>query len=218
MKFTHKETSHKKGFTIIETLVAISILAIALTGPLSIISQALRNSFYARDQVTAFYLAQEAIEYLRNQRDNNALKDPPEAADDWLAGVVPKIYSGVRAWHLNESGESRKMNLERSSSGYTLKMCPSGVCGRLKYWDPENVQGYATYGEGAGPTYSRFTREIIFSIPPYAATGGGTDDDAFLEAVRRELVVTVRVKWNTPSGSHSVLLRDNLNNWQLDKF
>lgn len=60
-----------KGFTLIETLIAISILLIAVAGPMVVVSQALTSSFYARDQITAFYLAQDAIEYLRNVKDVN---------------------------------------------------------------------------------------------------------------------------------------------------
>lgn len=71
-----------KAFTLIETLVAVSILLLSLAGPLSIAAQALQGAFFARDQVTAFYLAQEAVEYVRAVRDQNYL-----ASNNWLTGV-----------------------------------------------------------------------------------------------------------------------------------
>lgn len=74
----------KKGFTLIETFVAISILLISLSGPLSIAAQALRSAYYARDEITAFYLAQEGLEYVRAVRDQNYLHSP---AQPWLTGV-----------------------------------------------------------------------------------------------------------------------------------
>lgn len=60
-----------RGFTLIETLVAISILMIAVTSPLTIAQKGLSSAFYAKDQVIASYLAQDAIEYLRNLSDQN---------------------------------------------------------------------------------------------------------------------------------------------------
>lgn len=80
----HHALATTKGFTLIETLVAISVLLISLAGPLSIAAQALQSAYYARDQVTAFYLAQEGIEYVRVYRDQNYLTDP---SGDWLQGI-----------------------------------------------------------------------------------------------------------------------------------
>jgi prepilin-type N-terminal cleavage/methylation domain-containing protein len=61
-----------KGFTLVETLVAVAILVIATLGPLAIASQGITSAAYAKDQITAFYLAQEGIEYVRYVRDSNA--------------------------------------------------------------------------------------------------------------------------------------------------
>ncbi len=62
---------NKKGFTIIETLVAITILMIAVAGPLTIAQKGLTASVYARDQVTASFLAQELMEYNKSQKRLN---------------------------------------------------------------------------------------------------------------------------------------------------
>ena len=64
----------RKGFTLIETLVAVSLLAVAIVAPMSLTSKSLAAAYYARDQVTAFSLAQEAIESVRHVRDHNILE------------------------------------------------------------------------------------------------------------------------------------------------
>ena len=71
-----------RGFTFVETLVAISILLLAVAGPLTLGSQGLNASRVARDQVIATFLGQEAIEYARNIRDTNALQ-----GEVWLEGL-----------------------------------------------------------------------------------------------------------------------------------
>ncbi|PIR44669.1 MAG: hypothetical protein COV10_03540 [Candidatus Vogelbacteria bacterium CG10_big_fil_rev_8_21_14_0_10_51_16] len=60
------------GFTLLETLVAITVIIFAVTGPLTLAAKSLAQSQYARDQITAFYLAQEGLEIIRYHRDTNA--------------------------------------------------------------------------------------------------------------------------------------------------
>ncbi len=67
--------NQSNGFTIIETLVAIAILMIAIAGPLTIVQKGLLAAVYARDQVVASYLAQDAMEYIKNVRDSNILNN-----------------------------------------------------------------------------------------------------------------------------------------------
>lgn len=68
------QLSTSSGMTLIETLVAIVILTVAIVAPMSLTMQSLSASYYARDQVVAFNLAQEAIESVRAIRDGNMLR------------------------------------------------------------------------------------------------------------------------------------------------
>ncbi len=80
------------GFTLIETLVAVSVLLISLMGPLTMATKGLSTALFARDQVVAFYLAEEAVEYVRNIRDTNVLNGRP-----WLTGLDACLAGGVCA-------------------------------------------------------------------------------------------------------------------------
>jgi Tfp pilus assembly protein PilV len=61
--FSLKSLKNNSGFTIVETLVAITILMIAIAGPLTIAQKGLTASTYARDQMIASFLAQDGLEY-----------------------------------------------------------------------------------------------------------------------------------------------------------
>lgn len=63
----------KKGFTIIETLIAITILVTVVVGTASAVQTGISSYIYSKNQITAFYLAQEAFEQIRNIRDSNRL-------------------------------------------------------------------------------------------------------------------------------------------------
>ncbi len=69
-------------------MVAITVLMMAIVGPMSLTAQSLAASYYARDQITAFNLAQEALETVRHLRDGNMLDDVfNPGAKDSFAGI-----------------------------------------------------------------------------------------------------------------------------------
>lgn len=73
------------GFTLVETLVAISIFSLSILGLMSVLSQGIADINYAKQRMTAEYLAQEGIEYLRNMRDTYTLYDPESGQEGWDA-------------------------------------------------------------------------------------------------------------------------------------
>jgi prepilin-type N-terminal cleavage/methylation domain-containing protein len=68
-----------RGFTLIEMLVAITVLLLSITGPLTIAAQAVFSANIAKDRLTAAYLAQEGIELVRYLRDDNSIQ-----GNEWL--------------------------------------------------------------------------------------------------------------------------------------
>jgi len=72
------------GFSLIETLVAITILLLAIAGPLTIAHRALFDSRVAKNQITARFLAQDAMEYIKNIRDKNNITG---AVGGWLSSI-----------------------------------------------------------------------------------------------------------------------------------
>lgn len=205
--------SLQRGFTILETLVAISLLVLALTAPLAIVAQALRSSYYARDQVTAYFLAQEAIEFLRNKRDNAGLQSSA-ASETWT-----DLFDADGSPIINTAGSSNlKAYLVRSGGNYVLKQCIS-TCPEVLY-DSTASTG-VLYGSDIVGENSIFTREIVISEPIRATLNDGTEleDDSTNHPKLRELVVNVRVRWRMVGGdmSEGVTIREHLTNWQLEK-
>lgn len=63
----------QKGFTLVETLVAITVLLLVVIGPMTVAQKGIQSAYYANEQVTAVFLAQEAIEAVRELRDGDAI-------------------------------------------------------------------------------------------------------------------------------------------------
>lgn len=154
-KIPHK--SANAGFTFIETLVAISILVLAVVGPMYLASQGLRAARIARDQINANYLAQEAIEYIRYRRDNNTLK-----GNWWLTQI--------------STCETQKCMIDVYETEGIL-LCPSDqkTCPQVMF-----EESTGKYGHDNGSNFdllttwanTKFTREVTVdeTIPDQEAT------------------------------------------------
>lgn len=79
----------QKGFTVLESLVAITVLSLTISGAFASVQTSLSQSIMAKDEVRAFYLAQEAVEFIRNKRDANQLLriNGNDRSISWLAGI-----------------------------------------------------------------------------------------------------------------------------------
>ncbi len=84
----HNLENKQSGLTLVETLVAITVLLVGVLGPLSIAAQGIGDGIFARNQLAANYLAQEALEVVVNKRYEIARQcqysSAPECTDDFF--------------------------------------------------------------------------------------------------------------------------------------
>ena len=72
--------SYFRGFTLIETMVALAIFSVSVVSLIVMTSQGVANVSLAKNKLIASYLAQEGIEVVRNNRDSNGW--PPTVSDN----------------------------------------------------------------------------------------------------------------------------------------
>jgi len=88
--YSHKH--NQSGFSLVETLVAITILLIVITGPLTLVSNSARSTNFANDQVMAYFLAQEGLELVQSKRDDLLLPKfsiPSPSGNAWSDFTSP---------------------------------------------------------------------------------------------------------------------------------
>jgi Tfp pilus assembly protein PilV len=83
----YREGNFIGGFTLIETMVAIFILTTSLVSMLSLTTSSLFASKYANNEITASYLLQEAVDYIRNDRDSIAFQQIDYVNGGWSAFI-----------------------------------------------------------------------------------------------------------------------------------
>lgn len=143
-----------RGFTLIETLVAVSLLTIAIVAPMTLTAQSLAGAYYARDQITAYNLAQEGIESVRAIRDGQvlAISQSSAAGSIDLFGEIP----------INQDFTINGLDTSPASA---MKTC-AGTCPNMQLSPDGNLYGY-----GAGWVETKFIRTLRASF-----VGGGTDE------------------------------------------
>jgi len=139
------ESKYKRGFTLLETLVALSILTSAVAGPLTLAFYSIRSASVSQNQLTAFYLAQEALEYVKNRRDTNVLK----GESNWLKDLAPS--GGGNGFCRNDKGCT--VDIPYNS----INQCPGGGdCPKMRYSSDTGLYHQNTSFGSESP----FTRKI----------------------------------------------------------
>jgi len=82
-RFIKQKNIDKKGFTLVETLVAISIFSMTIVAVMVVLGGGISDTNYAKTKMTASYLAQEGIEYVRNMRDSSYILADPDMQTGW---------------------------------------------------------------------------------------------------------------------------------------
>lgn len=136
-----------RGFSLVETLVAIAVLITAVTGVLTVAGKGLRLTGVAREQLIASYLAQEPIEFIRNVRDSNRLQSSLtpwlEDLDDCLNQdcIIDPTFNG--------------------NPTVATQPC-TGTCSVLNF---NSASGLYRYDTGAGWVPSKYTRTTRVITP-----------------------------------------------------
>lgn len=69
--FMIHDSAKSAGFSLLETLVALAILTITMLGPMTLASSSIRSASLSHNNIIASFLAEEAAEIVRAERDYN---------------------------------------------------------------------------------------------------------------------------------------------------
>ncbi|GEM_PF-452314 len=186
-------TYNLRGFTLIETLVAVTLLTVAVVAPMTLTARSLSTAYYARDQITASHLAQEAVEAVRAIRDGNVLRTALGTPTDLLGGdpADPKTQIPVG------------QNFRIDTRDNTTVLCSGGSGDQCPFLQTDPESTFYGYDEGWNDTKFRRTVIAEFLTNPE----DGTEN-------RDEVRLSVTVSWQTGTyNSREIAIFENLYRW-----
>lgn len=175
----------QNGFTILESIIAIFVLSLSISGAFSAVQQSLSQSIISKDEIKAFYLAQEAIEMIRNKRDANQLYKiaNPSTSNTWLYGISQNSIT---------------------DPCYFGKICKTDVV--------SNSLSYCGASWGSCSVLNQDTSSFLYSYGAYPATRYKREIQ--IESVNAdEIAVIVRISWTKGIISKEFKVKTHLFNW-----
>jgi Tfp pilus assembly protein PilV len=186
--------ANQRGFTLIETFIAVMILIMAVVGPLTIAQRALSSSEFSQERITAYYLAQDAIEYVSSIRDNIGLAGQNGSGTSWIE-YNSTVNTNLDLSNLtNCEGANNFCKIDYSQASGARVVACGASCPAMTYDSTTHSYGYTTGGTWST---SNFTRTIHI-----------------VELGNQEALVTVTVAWQSSlPGANAVTLTGDLFNW-----
>ena len=173
----------RRGQTLVEALVALSILTMGFAGIVVLLNQSLQLNRTTTDDTKATYLASEGIEIVKNMIDHDVYEGLP-LNDDWDASFsVSGYYWGI--------------DYETTSTAGLFVSANQMQATPLYYNSTTDMFGYNTLGA----TATNFVRNIkITNI-----------DNSNGDPV--EIDVQSIVKWTSDGTSDTITLEDHFYDW-----
>lgn len=147
---------NQSGFSLVETLVAITILLVVVVGPMTVSTSTARSTSFSSEQVVAFFLAQEGAEIAQMVRDQLVLDAFTGSGNAW-DDFTDETGSGLLNECYTTTGCSLELNTDSTGSLVSPALCNGNNC-RL-FEDTTSTRSKYTYSSAAG-SVTPYTRTI----------------------------------------------------------
>lgn len=221
LKRSNKKTMPNlvSGFTLVEALVAISILMIAIASPMTLAQKGLSTATLSKDQMIASFLAQDAIEAVKNIRDQIAIS---QTSGDWLdTGKPLSLLACICSTESEcDSSESLKFcTIDTTAPTWNSDSIVTGITNNAKLKisyniKPDGTKQFLKYD---------YNKDNLSSCSGNPSTGRCSEDSKFTRYInikksdnKDEATVHVRVSWDSPLGVQNIDIKNFIYNFSED--
>ena len=181
---------HNKGFTLVEAMFAIFILTFVIVQLMTVVSSSLYSARYAKQEIIMNFLIQEALDGIRNDRDNS-------------------VFLGEEGWesfvekYTTKCLENKGCQIEIGVEGIKeIKPCdPHDSCGKI-YLNEDADVPYNHASEGENTYMKRYViaKSVPQKLDPYTE---GEEESTISANNTPELEIEVFVIWEPKNSSLS---------------
>lgn len=154
----HYRKTKDRGYSLVEVLVAITVLLIALVGPLTIAHSGLKRSVQSKDSTQAVFLAQEGIEAVVKLREDAALA---ASAYNNIGQIWDTTFDTLHSRCSGSAGCGVTIANDGTVTTSSIYQCSGSNC-LIKYQGSDRVP-YKQGGAVAG-TDTIFTRSVQVNV------------------------------------------------------
>ena len=191
-----------RGQSLVEMLVAISIIVVSLLGILALINRSLGLNRVVADQYIATYLAAEGIELVKNYFDHSYfISSGPFYGWQGAGAIIPGVYQ--IGYDDSNAALSPLFSVSDPPTSDKIRewfFAPSGGFPSLAFLNFNNGNGVYSYNSGGTPT--KFKR-LIYIYNPTVYSGAAY-----------EYTVTSAVGWTSRGGKFVVQLQNHFLPWR----
>jgi prepilin-type N-terminal cleavage/methylation domain-containing protein len=195
MRHFLQQQKKQAGFTLVEALVAISILALTIGGLLNLTASGFFTIRYAKNDIVATNLVQESLEYIRNSRDTAA-----QQGFSWRGWVDTNFPASCASTGCIINPYTK------STTKLIALPCAGKDCEYMQYYPDKGFYAYGLGTDNVFDATSSFKTSFVRTI---------TVKEIALSATDTQLVVTSEIKWlngtNPKKTSQSIIL----SSWNL---
>lgn len=186
-----------RGFSLLEVIVAISILTTGIAGAVALISQTISMGSLATRQLVAAHLAQEGVEVIHNIRHTNWVEEANDGVTKWFDGLSKP---GCAPDPFANSSCPIYVIVNYNSSAITETLGPL----EQPSWKV-SFNGARYIHDLGSPVYSRHI-EISYAIDNNGTAGCTNDDKPYMIV---KSIVSIEGANTSP-----IRVEDNLYNWK----
>lgn len=198
MKNVLKKLYTGRGFTLLETVVALAIITAAVVGPVTLVTRGIFSFGPSKNKLIAANLAQEGLELVREVRDNNVLCDFLNGPAQWAWNRDPE--GGNLTNTTREVDANSLLSISCGPASVNTPRLPIFSGQPLRFDPATGLYGYS------GTQTTSFVRRLDIRTPPE------NQDSDIPSSSQMDVISTV--SWSERGVNKSIVLRERLYEWR----